>query len=274
MKKEESAIISHFILYQNSFFSIIEKLKDGYQNGRFKDWKGFITINGPVVFQPEILFVGINPGPGLYNEINCNDNGNRVPFRILNGVGSYYRDESVFPLRKPIYRSDGKTIALDWFIKSNYRDESAWYGLKTKPGNNFVGNMIKIICKVAYGLGKGELKKGVKPEWYDTFGKQIMFLNVCPFATNNLAQLNLLKKELGVDEWKDIVMPIRVLVKEFVKPKVIVFAGVAAYNYFMWEDKGNKIFDIPVIVIDRKRGYNSEENLSGIASEIVEALRK
>lgn len=274
MELEENAVIGNFVEYQNKFFSIIEKLKEGTRDGRFKDWKGFITINGPVVFKPELLFVGINPGPGLYNETNCNDNGNRVPFRILNDERSCYREESAFPLRKPIYRSDGKTIALDWFIKNNYRDESAWYELKTKPGNRFVENMIKIICKVAKGLGKGEFKRGMKPEWYDTFGKQIMFLNVCPLATDNLAQLNQLKKELGIDEWKDIVMPIRSLVKDRIKPKAIVFAGVGAYNNFMWEDKGNKIFDIPVILIDRKRGYHSDKNLSNLASEIVEVLKK
>ena len=40
----------------------------------------------------------------------------------------------------------------------------------------------------------------------------------------------------------------------------------------MWEDKGDQIFDIPVVIIDRKRGYNSEANLSKIASEIVERI--
>jgi hypothetical protein len=114
--------------------------------------------------------------------------------------------------------------------------------------------------------------KGEKPEWYDTFGKEIMFMNVFPLATDNLNQLSRLKKELGINEWKDIVKPVRTLVRDNIKPKIIVFAGLSAYNNFMWEDKGDQIFDIPVVIIDRKRGYNSEANLSKIASEIVERI--
>lgn len=55
MELEENAVIGNFVEYQNKFFSIIEKLKEGTRDGRFKDWKGFITINGPVVFKPELL---------------------------------------------------------------------------------------------------------------------------------------------------------------------------------------------------------------------------
>ena len=114
------------------------------------------------------LFMGINPGPGLYNETNYRNNDNKVPFRILTGDSNLYRDESAYPLSRLVYRSDGKTIALDWFTKSNYCEGSSWYELKIKRGNGFVENMLKIICKVAFGLGKGEFVKGEKPEWYDT----------------------------------------------------------------------------------------------------------
>lgn len=262
-----------FIDYQNGYSSIVEKLKNGHREGKYKEWKGFITINGPILFQPEILFIGINPGAGLFCETNYKNGGNKIPFRILNEEGSCYYSEENYSLAEPIYRADGKTIALDWFTRGNYRNGSSWYDLKTKHGNRFVENMIKIICNVANGLGKGEFNKGTKPEWYETFGKQIMFLNICPLATDNEQQLRHLKKDLNVNEWEDIVKPIRILVRDSIKPKVIVFAGVSAYNSFMWEDKGNTIFDTPVILIDRKRGYNAEKNLSNIANEIVKVLK-
>ena len=151
MENSLDATVSSFIEYQNQFSSIIEKLKEGHQNGRFADWKGVITVNGPVIYQPEILFMGINPGPGLYNETNYRNNDNKVPFRILTGDSNLYRDESAYPLSRLVYRSDGKTIALDWFTKSNYCEGSSWYELKIKRGNGFVENMLKIICKVAFG---------------------------------------------------------------------------------------------------------------------------
>lgn len=264
--------INSFIEYQNKFGPIIAKLKEGRSNDRFSDWKGFITVSGPIVYQPEILFIGINPGPGLYNQINHKSNEMRVPFRILTGSGNEYSDEHEYPLSKLIYRSDGKTIALDWFIRDNYEEGTSWYEMKTKKRNGFIENMIKIICNVAGGLRKGDFTKGEKPAWYDTFGKEIMFMNVSPFATDNLSQLQRLQRELKVDEWNDIVKPLRVLIRDSIKPKVIVFVGVSAYRTFMWKYKGDKVFDIPVVVIDRKRGYNSETNLANVAAEIVDKL--
>ena len=46
MENSLDATVSSFIEYQNQFSSIIEKLKEGHQNGRFADWKGVITVNG------------------------------------------------------------------------------------------------------------------------------------------------------------------------------------------------------------------------------------
>ena len=42
MENSLDATVSSFIEYQNQFSSIIEKLKEGHQNGRFADWKGVI----------------------------------------------------------------------------------------------------------------------------------------------------------------------------------------------------------------------------------------
>ena len=43
MENSLDATVSSFIEYQNQFSSIIEKLKEGHQNGRFADWKGVIV---------------------------------------------------------------------------------------------------------------------------------------------------------------------------------------------------------------------------------------
>ena len=42
MENSFDATVSSFIEYQNQFSSIIEKLKEGHQNGRFADWKGLL----------------------------------------------------------------------------------------------------------------------------------------------------------------------------------------------------------------------------------------
>ena len=197
-----NATINGFVEYQNKFSSIIEKLKEGRQKRKFRDWKGLITVNGSVIYQPEILFIGINPGCGFYNEINDKNNTNKVPFRILTENGSCYRCESDYPLSRLVYRADGETIALDWFVKSNYKEDTLWYELKTKERNGFVENMTKVICKVADGWGKGEFVRGEKPEWYDTFVKEIMVMNVFPLATDNQNQLLRLSKSKYFEQGK------------------------------------------------------------------------
>ena len=47
MENSLDATVSSFIEYQNQFSSIIEKLKEGHQNGRFADWKG---VNGTKIW--------------------------------------------------------------------------------------------------------------------------------------------------------------------------------------------------------------------------------
>ena len=58
---QEKDLNEGFIAYQNQFKEIVDQLKQNCSS----DWKGFITINGPVQKRPQLLFIGIHPGPGL-----------------------------------------------------------------------------------------------------------------------------------------------------------------------------------------------------------------
>ena len=82
---DEMNKIKEFITYQDSYIKIVEELISGYNKKRYKEWKGFITLDGPVVEQPDILFIGINPGSGLYEETNYGvpNNAKKIPFRIF-----------------------------------------------------------------------------------------------------------------------------------------------------------------------------------------------
>lgn len=269
---ENEKTIGEFIEYQNHFKDIIAILKEGYLHGMYKEWKGFIPVNGPVLFNPDILFIGINPGQGLFIEANweSTDNKKIVPFRILTGDDNCYSKEYFFP-NKIKYRTDEKTIELDWFIDGNFK-KNHWWDLNVKEHNNFVRYMINILCKVAEMRTGEKFQKGKCPDWYNDFGKKIMFMNISPFATTDLSELNKLNKDLQIDEWNDYIKPLRILVRDNIKPKVIVFAGNTASKKFMRGD-GEQLFGIPKITIERKRGWHADKNLSIIACQISAYLK-
>ena len=154
-------VIEKFIDYQDSYKEVIEELISDKKY--HKDWKGFITLNGPIVEQPDILFIGINPGPGLYNVVK-----NKMPFKILKGgkLDESFFSENVETIKfiDAHPRKDG-TIALDCFTAGNYKD-GKWYNGNYKPRNKFAWNIVTIIHEVAECLKYGKFKECEKPEWY------------------------------------------------------------------------------------------------------------
>lgn len=56
----------------------IEPIKDFLEENKNTKYykvlyKGIITLDSPLVYKPEILFIGINSGEGAYNECNGGD---------------------------------------------------------------------------------------------------------------------------------------------------------------------------------------------------------
>ena len=170
---------------------------------------------------------------------------------------------------------------LDWIIAGrNYEGE--WWHKKRKPHNSFIDNMMKIL-ESYYAITEGKpFQKGKEPEWNGQISEEVMYMNIYPFATENIGQLHKLMKACHVDTWEHIVKPIRVLVKECIKPDVIVFAGKEAYDLFMWKQKetfneniitGKSPFgdNMKVVAFKRSPGYHGDENLKEIGRRVAEA---
>lgn len=272
-------IKEQFIAYQNGYNAIIGELLNGYSEGRYQEWKGFVTVDGPIIERPAILFVGINPGPGLYEKVNYKQENKRIPFRILD-AGKHGNeslpDSMSIKFESLSLRKDGQTIALDWFIRDNFKSGS-WYD--GKPKNSFPWNMIKILCKVAELRYGEKFQPGARPKWYDSeeFGKNIMHLNVSPIATKSIGELNKILKLLNQAPGIDI----RDMVVNDIQPKVIVFEGKQAYDMFIGENKKNELTGkiisgdykgVPFIAFSRNWGWHQNENLQAIAQKIVTNL--
>jgi hypothetical protein len=249
-------------------------------------YKGITTLLGPLVYKPEILFMGINPGAGAYIEENIdNPSKNITPLRMIG------KDESCLN-------------ELDWFKKGNARagivngDWHAyeWYQRDKKTNNSFPKMMIDLLYEIARLKYPQEYKdKGYnndyKPFWYENFGQKIMYTNLYPIATRDTDYLNTILNSLaGKPEfegyWGDVESPNNLDVRMFfvkiieelvalVQPKLIVCMGKSAFEDFTYKSYSGKKklykrtkLNIPVI------GFSRQGNWSGLLTELAKMIVK
>lgn len=285
----QSELISRYYEIEQEILPVMKFLEGHKHEEAYKElYKGFITLQSPLLSNPEILFLGINPGQGVF--IENKNNGIKDTIRIF----------------KP-----DKSEELDWYKNGNARCQKRngkwskgyeWYERNKGINNKFGAKMIDLLYEIADLKYPDEtLKSDGVPLWFGTFGQKIMFTNLYPIATENTDGLkkimNLLKiqTELNTlfknpkDEWevrRYFVQRIRDLVK-LVKPKVIVCIGFTAFDDFTYNQKKRKYvdgggkrivesesneFDIPVLGFSRKGSW--EKLIPKIAMEIYKYLQK
>jgi hypothetical protein len=245
-------------------------------------YRGIITLQSPLVFNPEILFIGINSGDGAYREKNWNNLiKNETPLRMVG------EDEMCFK-------------ELNWFQRGNARVKPfEWYQRNQKPHNPFPKNMINLLYEIA-AIKYNEPNDYNKPLWYEDFGKRIMCTNLYPIVTTNASDLtkihrnlaheirlqNYWKSESKCNEWdvrKFFIKRIYELV-ELTQPKLIVCMGLGAFNDFLFTNCKEEIptteitirdKKIPIVGFSRTRKVNwgSSQNIKKIASEICNQLQ-
>ena len=83
---EEKELREKYCEIEKGIVPIKDFLENNKDSNGFKGlYKGIITLNSPLVFQPEILFIGINSGAGAYNVLNSDsvNNKNITPLRMI-----------------------------------------------------------------------------------------------------------------------------------------------------------------------------------------------
>ncbi|WP_299577487.1 hypothetical protein [uncultured Sunxiuqinia sp.] len=256
-------------------------------------YKGIITLNSPLVYQPEILFVGINAGEGAYIvENQKKDANNETPLRMLG------EDQRCFE-------------ELNWFEDGNARGgpdhnrkwhSYKWYQRNKKTNNPFSKNMIDMLYEIAklkypleYQAQRYDNDK--LPFWFEGFGKSIMYTNLYPIATKDIKHLKQVHSNLSretelqehwlqirkndekINEWTVRRFFIRRVYEliDLVKPKMIVVMGLSAYNDFLYKtDKGiilntelkRNDARIPVIAFNRKGNWSAR--IPDIVAKIAE----
>jgi hypothetical protein len=235
MKNEE--LVNRFKEIEAKTLPISKFLNQKHNNKEYKPYKGFITNLSPLVYQPEILFIGINPGDGAYKKAQGKNKEKAIP-----------------PIKT--YNSD-KFTELNWFEDGNARAKKEkgknikgykWYQRNKSVHNIFAANMIDLLYHIAERkYGEDLSAKNSLPDWYESLGKKVMFTNIYPIATTNIKDLDfiisnlskedeirneLFHKEEKIDNWgirKYFIRTVYDMIK-LLEPKILVCLGFSAFK--------------------------------------------
>nr|WP_319401660.1 hypothetical protein [uncultured Carboxylicivirga sp.] len=266
---------------EDSILPIKKFLQKNYTQDEYKKlYKGIMTVQSPIIYQPEILFIAINPGPGAYKK-----NSNKPVLRM---IGEYERDME----------------RLNWYETGNARKKSAWYQRNKTSNNSFVANSIDLLYELGRlrfpeKYGKEGYSDNSLPFWYDNFGQNIMYTNLYPISTTDTKDLKAIHKlladekelqELWKQHKKDDKSICEKTVKRFfirkmndlvslVQPKLIVCMGKEAFEDFTdyWRPNTDVIFknkkikekEYPVIGFSRNQTKDWKKLIPKIAEEII-----
>lgn len=209
--------------------------KETGKSVEFKTFKGFQTLRGRLVKRPLVLFIGLNPGPGRYNEKN------KVPE----------------PLKGP--RSKLFCYNQGALSESDYRRR---YSKNQKIHNSYIRKFVKLMYFLADELGLKELEIcGMKESnevsngclWSEWIQNMVMCTNLFPFSTTNESDLKKLLCEMkdspnapcesykGKILWEFenevFVKPMKQLI-QLVEPQVVVCLSKKVFHNLT--DDGNK----------------------------------
>lgn len=223
-------------------------------SNEYKDlYKGIISIQSKIVDNPDILFLGINPGEGAYLEMNPKPDKYKVKYPeklILNN--DYLSNIELDWLKKGVSR--GEKIKGDWFAYE-------WYERTENVNNSFPSKMIDLL----YFLGESKIGKDIdiKSEQFtqelnEKIINKIVYTNVNPISTKSTVELEkiitLLSKEKNLKNHWSYSKQNKItksIVKNFfrqrtfdliniLKPKVIVCLGNTVYSELTYRKAGNK----------------------------------
>ena len=105
-----------YLEISKDIISVLDDMKSNWD--RYPDYLGWFDLNGPIIEHPDILFIGINQGPGRYLQWNW-DNWDERQKMLIGPAKNKLPDD--FPT---LWRS-----RLQWLIPNNARENG---GTKTR----------------------------------------------------------------------------------------------------------------------------------------------
>lgn len=215
----------------------------------YPEYLGWFDLGSPIFEQPDILFVGINPGPGRFRLWNYKKpkESQKIP------------DDFPTPWRSELH-----------WTKDGVAREGKWYDKSSRHRNLFPNTLCELLVRIYrpyFPEYSREMLTGV-------FQQRIMSTNLFPMVTIDKSKLDkLLKKYKDVsNNHTDITtLCISNFAKliDLVSPKLVVLLGKTLEMKLksVIEEKG-----IHYVCVDRTRGWHSKKRIADKASEIRNLL--
>ena len=241
-------------MLQADYLRIFESIKPVLDDMRthwdwYPEYLGWFDLGSPIFQSPDILFVGINPGPGR--------------FRLWN----YKKPKNLqmIPTDYPTpWRSE-----LHW-TKDGVAREGKWCDDNSKLKNLFP----KTMCELLVRIYRPEFPRSEYPrdKMTSVFNNRIMSTNLFPMVTEDKNKLKNLLKKYDSRNHTDITLLCKSNVMsliDLVSPKLVVLLGNTLKPYLKSdiEEQG-----ISCVCIDRTRGWHSKKKINKKAAEIQELL--
>ena len=225
MKNDE--LIDKIIAIEERFKEIVKVLeeKELVKDFSYRElYKGVISIQSKITFEPEILFIGINPGCGAFTKKN-----------YKTGKTYYFPKELI---------SENK---LNWLEENNTRCEK-WLEVDKKAKNTFPRQMLDILYKISDNKLNISRDEDLKL-FINEINNKIVYTNFCPIATKSTNELKIIYKKLSdenslKDHWngtvKNFFRQRTIDLILLLQPKLIVCVGNSVYKDLFLKDTSKK----------------------------------
>ncbi|MBQ9677512.1 MAG: hypothetical protein IJV44_05175 [Prevotella sp.] len=239
--------------------SILDNIKENVE--QYPDYLGWLDLKSPLLGEPEILFVGINPGPGRFILWNRNNWDGKAK-RLLDPSKKLIPED--FPC---LWRS-----RLQWFAFDNARKKGEWWDLTKEKRNHYPYYMCELLVRIY--RHEFPATTTTRQELTEIIEKRVMDTNLFPMSTQNIQGLNSIIRKHDKENHsgvRDICHKhIRDLVK-LTKPRCVVLLGAAVYHEL---SNDLKEMAIPFYCVNRQLGWHSEQNIKRMADDIYDLIHK
>ncbi|MBQ3832451.1 MAG: hypothetical protein II815_04685 [Bacteroidales bacterium] len=184
-------------------------------------YKGSVTINSYLCYQPDVLILGYNPGHGKYHDWNKD------------------KAHLVYTGERP----------LGVFEYGNANKNGKWYELNKSTHNPYPRNIVEFIFQLAKeNKWENSEAENRRPTWANSVENRIMQMNLYPIGTKDSAALRkLFSDELKLmeelfsnkfdNEWafrKFLLTKLHNFIDNKVKPKTILCLGKSTMSDYCW----------------------------------------
>lgn len=255
-----------FFELQSQYKQFIDVLMEKQELYRTKyDFRGIEASPSPLIYQPNILFLGYNPAGGRdWRQLKEN-----LP------LTPHLKEEEIM------------------FFRKNTARRGEWFELNKPMNNPFPCKIVNLLYELAsliYPEQSNEKGTNKEPHWAHNREMSMMYLNLYPIATTNgNALISLCKKlcrENGIpadcqkSEWEVRRYMVRIMhqMVKLLDPKVVVCMGAQTFHDYTYTSRKNhSIHDIltsenyPNVIGFSRRGA-WDGNISHIAKEIYQRI--